>query len=158
VVNDALQGEQEGDLGGLIESLGAVTEALDTRKPQLQDLITNFNLTMGALAAEDTSLRASIRGLAPTLRTTARTLRSLNASFPSTRAFAREIIPGVRETPATIAAARPWIAQTRRLLGPKELRGLTAELRPTVANLSRVVDTSLGLFPQLDDLSQCLAK
>ena len=156
VVNDAFQGEEPGDLGGLVKSLGRVTKALDTRKPQLQDLITNFNVTMGALASEDTNLRASIRTLAPTLRTTSTTLASLNAAFPSTRAFAREILPGVRETPATIAAARPWIAQTRRLLGADELGGLTRELEPATADLSRVVDTSVRLMPQLDDFAQCL--
>ena len=158
IVNDALQGDEPQDLSKLIKSLGQVTSALDTRKPQLQDLLTNFNVTMGALASERTNLRASIRGLAPTLCTTNATLASLNAAFPSTRAFAREILPGVRETPATIKAAFPWIAQTRRLLGPDELRGLTAELRPTVANLSRVVDTSVDLLPQIDDLAQCLSK
>ncbi len=49
---------------------------------------------------------------------------SLDASFPPTRAFAREILPGVRETPATVDAAFPWIAQTRALLSPNELQGL----------------------------------
>ncbi len=158
IVNDALQGEEQGDLGGLVKGLGRVTKALDTRKPQLQDLITEFNVTMGALASEDTNLRASIRGLAPTLRTTNRTLGTLNAAFPATRAFAREILPGVRETPATITAARPFVAQTRKLLGPGELQGLARELSPTVSNLSRVVDTGVQLLPQLDDASQCLAK
>ena len=158
IVNDALQGDEPQDLSRLIKGLGKVTKALDTRKPELQDLITNFNVTMGALAAEDTSLRASVRGLAPTLRTTNRTLQSLNDAFPSVRAFAREILPGVRETPATIDAAFPWIAQTRRLLGPTELQGVTRELRPTVANLSKVVDTSIPLLGEIDDASQCLAK
>ena len=158
IVNDALQGDEPQDLSKLIKGLGAVASALDTRKPELQDLITNFNVTMGALASESTNLRASVRGLAPTLRTTNAALASLNAAFPSTRAFAREILPGVRETPATITAARPWIAQTRRLLGPDELQGLVGELRPTTANLSKVVDTSLALLPEIDDLSQCLAK
>ncbi len=158
VVDDALQGERAGDLSGLIASLGKVTKALDTRRPQLQGLITEFNQTMGALAAEDGNLRTSIRELAPTLRTTNRTLASLNAAFPSTRAFARELLPGVRETPATIAAARPWVAQTRRLLGADELRGLTAQLRPATRDLSRAVDTGVELLPQLDDATQCLAK
>ena len=158
IVNDALLGDEPQELSRLIKGLGKVTKALDTRKPELQDLITNFNVTMGALAAEDTSLRASVRGLAPTLRTTNRTLQSLNDAFPSVRAFAREILPGVRETPATIDASFPWIAQTRRLLGPTELQGVTRELRPTVANLSRVVDTSIPLLGEIDDASQCLAK
>jgi phospholipid/cholesterol/gamma-HCH transport system substrate-binding protein len=159
IVNDALRGTEPHDLSLLIKGLGKVTRALDNgHEAQLQDLITNFNVTMGALASEDTNLRASIRGLAPTLRTTSRTLTSLNASFPSTRAFAREILPGVRETPATIKAAFPWIAQARKLLGPNELQGLVNELRPTTANLSKVVDTSVRLLPQIDLTAQCLSK
>nr|MBA2349008.1 MCE family protein [Solirubrobacterales bacterium] len=158
IVNDAFTGSEPEDLSRLIKGLGKVTAALDTRRPQLQDLVTNFNVTLGALAAEDTSLRASVRQLAPTLRTTSITLASLNAAFPSTRAFAREILPGVRETPATIAASFPWITQTRRLLGDQELRGLTRELQPTVGNLSKVVDTGVQLLPQIDDTSRCLSQ
>ena len=55
---------------------------------------------------------------------------TLNAAFPTTRAFARDILPGVRETPATINASFPWIAQTEALLGPNELQGVARELRP----------------------------
>ncbi len=158
IVNDAFLGTSPDDLSRLIKGLGKVTKALDTRRPQLQDLVTNFNVTLGALAAEDTSLRASVRQLGPTLQTTSITLASLNAAFPSTRAFAREILPGVRETPATIDASFPWIAQTRALLGDKELRGLTRELQPTVGNLSRVVDTGVKFLPQLDDATRCLSQ
>ena len=80
---------------------------------QLKELISNFNATMAALASESGNLRASIRELAPTLETANAALASLNAAFPPTRAFAREILPGVRETPATIDAAFPWIEQAR---------------------------------------------
>ena len=51
-------------------------------------------------------------------------LDNLNAAFPPTRAFAREILPGVRETPATIEASFPWIEQVRALVSPAELQGL----------------------------------
>ena len=67
-------------------------------RPQLKDLIVNFNRTMAAFASEDGNLRASISELAPTLETANAAFASLNAAFPPTRAFAREILPGVRET------------------------------------------------------------
>ena len=41
-------------------------------------------------------------------------LDNLNAAFPPTRAWALEMIPGVRETPATIEAGFPWIAPDPR--------------------------------------------
>ena len=70
----------------------------------------------------------------------------------------RDILPGVRETPATIKAALPWIAQTRKLLGADELGGAARQLRPSVAALSRVVAASRKLLPQIDLTAQCLSK
>jgi phospholipid/cholesterol/gamma-HCH transport system substrate-binding protein len=158
IVNQALLGTQPHDLSKLIAGLGKVTTGLDKNEQQLKDLVTNFNTTMAAFASEDTNLRSTIRLLAPTLEHADSALTHLNQSFPNTRAFAREILPGVRETPATIDASFPWVAQTRKLLGPAELQGVAKELRPTTASLSKVVDTSIELFPQADLLSKCLTK
>lgn len=158
IVNHATLGTQQHDLGRLIKGLGTVTTALDRNEGDLQGLVTNFNTTMAAFASQSGALKSSIRLLGPTLRTANTALTSLDASFPNTRAFARDILPGVRETPATIKAAFPWIAQTRGLLKQSELRGLTQDLRPTTANLSKVVDTSLSLLPQLDLVAQCATK
>jgi hypothetical protein len=117
-------GTSPGDLAKLIKSFGVVAGALDRNEDALKSLITNFNITTAAFAAESGNLQATIRLLAPTLRNANRAFASLNAAFPPTRAFAREILPGVRETPATIDVSYPWVAQTRKLLGPNELGGL----------------------------------
>lgn len=158
IVNQATLGTEQHDLGRLIKSLGAVTGALDRNEGDLQDFVTNFNTTMASFASEATNLRSTIRLLGPTLQTTNRTLTSLDAAFPNIRAFSRDILPGVRETPATIKAAFPWIATTRGLLKQSELRGLAQDLRPTTANLSKVVDTTIQLLPQLDLVAQCATK
>jgi phospholipid/cholesterol/gamma-HCH transport system substrate-binding protein len=155
IVNDAFLGEQPHDLSGLIAGLNRVTAGLDKNEAQLQDLITNFNTTTAAFASRSSALQESIRLLAPTLQNADSALTHLNASFPNTRAFARDILPGVRETPATITAAFPWIAQARPLLGPNELGGLTRELSPTTRDLAKVIDTSNALLPQADLVSQC---
>ena len=57
-------------------------------------------------------------------------LDNLNAAFPSTRAWALEMIPGVEETPATIEAGFPWVHQTRALFEPSELQGLVKTCSP----------------------------
>jgi len=158
IVNEATLGTEPHDLSKLLAGLGKVTTALASRENQLKDLVSDFNTTVGALAAEQDDLRAAVRILAPVLETANSTFASLNAAFPDTRAFAREILPGVRETPATITASFPWITQTRRLLGPKELQGLARELRPTTAALSKVVDVSLDLFPQADLVAKCATR
>jgi phospholipid/cholesterol/gamma-HCH transport system substrate-binding protein len=155
IVNDAFLGEQPHDLSNLIAGLDKTTKGLDQNEASLKDLITNFNTTMASFASQSGNLRQSIHLLAPTLDTADKALTSLNSSFPNTRAFAREILPGVRETPATINASFPWIAQTRKLLGQSELRGLVQQLSPATADLARLTDRTLKLLPQADLIAKC---
>jgi virulence factor Mce-like protein len=156
LVNGGLLGTRRDDLSRLVSSFGVVAGALDRNEVQLQDLISNFNTTMAALASQEGNLRSSIRLLGPTVESANRALGSLDAALPPTRAFAREILPGVRETPATIDASFPWIAQFRALLGRSELRGVAEQLSPTVRDLSKLTDESLTLLPQVDLLSRCV--
>jgi phospholipid/cholesterol/gamma-HCH transport system substrate-binding protein len=157
-VTAALTGSRPRDLSRLLAGLNRTTEGLSRNEAQLRDLVTNLNTTLGATAAEATSLRVAIRRLGPTLATANGALDSLNAAFPNTRAFARAILPGVRETAATIDAAFPWVDQARALVGPDELQGLVDELSPATRDLAQVVDTSVGLFPQADRVAKCLTK
>jgi phospholipid/cholesterol/gamma-HCH transport system substrate-binding protein len=158
IVSDAFLGTQDHDLSRLIGGLSRTAEGLGRNEAQLKDLLTNFNTTVAATASQAGDLRASIHELGPTLQNADRALDSLNSSFPNTRAFAREILPGVRETPATIDAAFPWIAQTRQLLGPNELKGVADALSPATRDLAKVVDESLKLLPQADLASKCVAR
>jgi virulence factor Mce-like protein len=158
-VLEALLGTQPGrDISRLIAGTARTTGALIRNENALKGLIVNFNTTMGALASQSGNLRASIHELAPTLENANGALAALNASFPPTRAFAREILPGVRETPATIDAAFPWIAQTRRLVSPQELGGLVRELSPTTADLAQLTDRTIRLLPQTDLASKCIRR
>jgi len=147
--------EPDQDLSRLIDGTARTTGALIRNENALRGLITNFNATMAAFATESGNLRTSIRELPLTLESANRALTSLNEAFPPTRAFAREIIPGVRETPATIDAALPWIDQARPLMGDRELGGLARELSPATADLARLTDRALELLPQTDLASKC---
>jgi phospholipid/cholesterol/gamma-HCH transport system substrate-binding protein len=155
-VLDAFLGTEPGrDVARLIDGTARTTAALIRNENALQGLITNFNATTAAFAAESGNLRSSIRELAPTLENANRALASLNDAFPSTRAFAREILPGVRETPATIEASFPWIDQARPLMGDEELGGLARELSPATADLARLTDRAMKLLPQTDLVARC---
>jgi phospholipid/cholesterol/gamma-HCH transport system substrate-binding protein len=156
IVNNAILGLQTHDLSGLVDNTGKVTRALARNEQSLKDFVTNFNTTMASLASRQSDLKQTIALLGPTLEHTNAALTHLDASFPNTRAFAKEILPGVKETPATIDAALPWIAQARKLLGPAELGGLTKELKPTTVDLARLVDGTLTALPQADLVSQCV--
>ena len=124
VVNDALLGTELRDLSKLVAGQQKFTRALASREQQLKELITNFNVTMGALASEEVNLQATLRELPEVLEAARPALDNLNRAFPSTRAWALEMIPGVRETPATIDAGFPWLRQARALVSPAELQGL----------------------------------
>ena len=155
ILNDATLGTEIHDLSKLIGSQQRIFAALSSREGSLKDLITNFNITMGALAAEEGNLRATIRELPQVLEAARPALDNLNAAFPSTRAWALEMIPGVRETPATIDAGFPWIRQVRPLVSPQELQGLLDDLQPAVRDFAEFTDGQLDFLPVLDDFNRC---
>jgi phospholipid/cholesterol/gamma-HCH transport system substrate-binding protein len=157
-VTDAFTGTRPHDLSRLIRGLQRTTEGLSRDEGTLQELVRNLDTTLAATASEAQSLGLTIRRLPTTLAAADGALDSLNAAFPNTRAFAREILPGVRETGPTIDAAFPWVAQTRALLGPDELQGLVRELSPATSDLARVADASVDLFPQADLAAKCLTR
>ena len=61
----------------------------------------------GARRREEGNLSETMRELPEMLEAAQPALDNLNAAFPSTRAWALEMIPGVEETPATLDAALP---------------------------------------------------
>jgi ABC-type transporter Mla subunit MlaD len=156
IVNQAFLGTEPHDLSKLINSAGLTAAELAKHEDSLQGLVTSFNTTMGAFASQATALRTTIHILPDVLVQADNALLHLNQSFPPLRAFSREILPGVRQTPETVAATFPWITQTRALVSPAELQGLVADLKPTVANLANATDESVKLFPQVDLVSRCL--
>ncbi|HSD82164.1 MAG TPA: MlaD family protein [Solirubrobacteraceae bacterium] len=158
IITEALLGTEPHDLSRLLKGLARTTAGLSRNEASLQDLLTNFNATMAATASQATNLRTSIRLLGPTLQSADTTLDALNAAFPDTRAFAREILPGVRETAPTIAAAFPWIRQVRPLVSPAELGGLVNDLSPATRDLARLIDGTTELLPQANLVAKCLAQ
>jgi len=158
LVNTALLGTQPHDLSRMIAAIAKLSTNLRTHEGQLQSLIGNFNTTAGALAAQSSSLTAAVGLLGPTVTTADAAFKSLDASFPPTRGFARDFLPAVQETPATVEAAFPWLAQTRALLQPSELGGLLAQLQPATADLAQLEGRSLDFLPQLDLANRCFAR
>jgi phospholipid/cholesterol/gamma-HCH transport system substrate-binding protein len=160
LVNEASLGSSPDmhDLSRLIAGFQKVSGALSANDQNLKDLVTNFNRTMAAFASESGNLRSTIHLLPGVLEAANPTLADLNAAFPPTRAFAREILPGVRQSAATIDASFPWITQTRALVSPAELQGLVRDLRPATASTASVVDQSLVLLPQVDLVNRCVIR
>jgi len=155
LVNQGFLGVDPHDLSKLVAGTQRVAAALNTHESTLQDLITNFNRTVRAFANQQSNLQQSIALLGPVLTKADATFVALDASFPPTVAWAHDILPGVRETAATIDASFPWIAQARALVSPAELQGLVNDLRPTTKDLASITDQSIKLVPQLNLLNLC---
>jgi phospholipid/cholesterol/gamma-HCH transport system substrate-binding protein len=155
IVSEAMLGEKEHDLSGYVDRGGVVAGALDRNREQLKNLITNFRVTAGAFARENTNLEAAIAELPRTLRVAGPALDALNASFPGLRGFARDIRPGVESSEETLDVTMPLIKQLRGLVSQSELRGLTADLRPTVPALASLANESVPLSKQIREASSC---
>ena len=155
IVNDAMLGRAEHDLSGYVDSAGATAAALDRNATQLKNLITDFNTTAAAFAREDDNLKAAIAELPQTLRAAQPALASLNASFPSVRAFAQEMRPGVRSSGPALDASIPLVRQLRGLVSEDELRGLAADLRPSIPALARLSRASVPLSRQGRLMASC---
>jgi phospholipid/cholesterol/gamma-HCH transport system substrate-binding protein len=154
-VNQALLGTQPGDLAGFVSNLGVVARELNANSADLQGLISNLNTVSGAFAADQASLREAIIELPRTLAAGRPALFKLNRAFPPLRAFSREALPGVRSANKALDFANPWIGQLRLLISKPELRGLVADLKPTIPDLAALSSASLPFLEQARALSSC---
>jgi phospholipid/cholesterol/gamma-HCH transport system substrate-binding protein len=155
LVNRALLGTEPHDLSKLIAGLDKVVTALGSNEEQLKQLITNFNRFFIPFADEEQNLNETIRLLAPTVEHAKKSLTSLNAALPDLAGFARDITPGVRETPATITAVPPWLAPAQKLFSRSELGGLLDSLRPATASLAQAAADSRGFLTETNLTSRC---
>jgi phospholipid/cholesterol/gamma-HCH transport system substrate-binding protein len=158
IVNEALLGTEPHDLSNLIAGQARIFTALTGHESQLQGLVSNFNTVAGALASESANLERTIKRLGPTLRIAEQALRHTNSTLPFLRTFARELTPGIRELPATIAASQPWINQTAALLGKNELGFIANQLRLAGPGAAKATADGRGLFSQIGLLSGCVDK
>jgi virulence factor Mce-like protein len=156
LTNEALLGEEPTkDIRRLLRGQRRVAAALAANPAALKELVTDLNITAGALAAQDDALAASVPALRDTLREGYPALAALNDALPVLRSFSLEAIPGVRSSVPMLDAAIPWIRQARGLVGQDELMGLAADLRQAVPSLVKLNKRLVPGLRQLRALSAC---
>ena len=159
IVNQAFLGQHPHDLSALVRAQRDLFAQLASTDGSLSDLITNFNTTTGALAAESANLSASIRELAPTLEVARPSLRPPERRPPSVPS------PGSRVGARAFRSCRRRFAPAHRgscrppsSCGPRELGGTAKELEAAAPGLANVTHKSLKLFPQLGQASKCVSQ
>ena len=155
IVNEATLGLELHDLSDYIDGAGRFARGLDRNPEQLKSLVTDFNTAAAAFARESGSLERAIAELPRTLRAAQPALAEVNESLPSVRRFARDLRPSVRESNETIDVSLPFVKQARRLVSKAELRGLVADLRPTVPALARLTKRTIPLYRQVRLAASC---
>jgi phospholipid/cholesterol/gamma-HCH transport system substrate-binding protein len=155
LANDATLGQRPHDLSNLLRGQQRLFKELSTNPAVLKDLVTQLNVTFAALAREDSALEATIPALRDVLRVGTPALASLDSALPSLRGFARDALPGTISSGPTIDASLPFIHQVRLLVRPQELRGLVADLRPTIPALARLNRSTIPFLNEGRALSAC---
>lgn len=158
IINQAIGGTEPHDLSKLIASIGKVTAALNVHEQDLSELIPNFNTFFAALATQSSSLTTLVAELPGSLASVEHGLAGLDATFPPTRTFARDILPGVKNTNSTVTAALPWIEQVKASLQPSELGGVATGLEEAVPSLALLESEQTPLFKQTGLFNKCLTK
>ncbi len=158
IIGQALGGTETHDISKLFASLEKVTGALAVHEQSLGELIGHFNTFVGSLAAQAPSLREAVIELPGALHGAERGFSELDAAAPSIRTFARDIVPGVEQIPATSAAAFPWIEQAQAALGPKELGGVARGLGVAAPEIATLTSGQTTFQKQFAQLNQCLTK
>jgi phospholipid/cholesterol/gamma-HCH transport system substrate-binding protein len=158
ITNQAIGGTEPHDLSELIASIGKVTSALNVHEQDLSELIPNFNTFFAALAEQSSSLKSLVAELPGALLNLNHGLAGLDATFPPTRTFAHDILPGIKNTNATVKAALPWIEQVEASVQPSELGGVASGLEEAVPSLARLESEQTPLYKQTGAFNKCLTK
>jgi virulence factor Mce-like protein len=155
LANEATLGQKPHDLSNLLRGQQRLFAELSANPAILKDLVTQLNVTFAAFAREDGALRATIPALRDVLRVGTPALVSLDSALPSLRGFARDALPGTISSGPTIDASLPFVRQARLLVRPEELRGLVADLRPTIPALARLNRSTIPFLNENRALSAC---
>lgn len=155
LANDASLGTQPHDLSKLVRAQGQVFHSLSANEQALADVVTNLNRTFAAFASEDKNLEATIPALDRVLKVGHPALASLNDALPSLRQFARDALPAAKSSLPTINASMPFVTQARALVSKPELRGLVADLRPTIPALAKLNASTVPFLQESRALSAC---
>jgi ABC-type transporter Mla subunit MlaD len=156
IVSDALTGPTRRQLSETISGFAHASAGLARAEGQLTALVSRFDQTMQATAAQQQGLRQTVALLGPTAQNANTAFGSLDAAFPVTEQFSTDLAAGIQQVPQTITAANPWLAQAGPLLSSSELRGLLEQLAPATGDLAKLTHAELQFLPQIDAFDRCI--
>jgi phospholipid/cholesterol/gamma-HCH transport system substrate-binding protein len=157
IVSEALTGPTGQQLPQVIAGFARASAGLARADGQLTALVSEFDRTMQATAAQQQPLRQAVALLGPTAQHANTAFGALNQAFPATEQFSNALANSLPDLPATITAADPWLAQAGPLLSPAELQGLLSDLAPASSELAQLTHDTRTFLPQIDAFDRCIS-
>lgn len=157
-VSEAAQGTQPGDLSRALGSTGAFTAQLSESPAALAGLVTSFDHTFAALAANTPALSASIAQLDDVLKVAPERLTSIDAALPGLTSFALALRPALRQAPMTLGDTNRMLSQIGQLVEHPELPSLLDALEPVTASLPTLEVRLDALFPYVTLAMNCVSQ
>ncbi|WP_210495929.1 MlaD family protein [Patulibacter sp. SYSU D01012] len=152
----AVRGQQDGDLRRLVRETGGVLANLQAHENGLRGTISQGRAVFDTFAAAQLDLRATMRQVDATTRDLMPQLTRIIDGIPEARALVRDARPLVRRLPATLDLANPALNALLVFARSQDVQGLTAELRPTLATLSRITEPLGQVADELRPVGKCL--
>ncbi|HWE34710.1 MAG TPA: MlaD family protein [Solirubrobacteraceae bacterium] len=154
---EAAQGEQPNDLRDFIVKAAEIAGTLSNRSGQIGTLLSTFNQTMGAFAAQQNNLKATFVQLNGTLSSAGPTLSELDRVIPPLTQFAVAIRPALDKAPSVLTDATPLLDAAQRLLAPSVAPVLLRELSPALSSLDQLERQLPTLLNLVTPVGRCVA-
>jgi phospholipid/cholesterol/gamma-HCH transport system substrate-binding protein len=146
-VNAALA-ERRRNLARTIHSFSLLVGELGARDDQLATFVDSSNAVLAALARQDASLRATLRGLPGALAETRRALGKAQALGAELGPTLQSLRPGARALGPSLRATRPFLERTRPVIRD-EIRPFVRATLPTIRTLSPAARDLAATAPDL---------
>ena len=157
-VAEALTGPTQKELSQTIAGFAHASAGLARADGRLTQLISDFDTTMRATAAQQQGLRRTVALLGPVARNANTAFGELDRAFPATEQFSDALAGSLPALPQTITTAYPWLSQAGPLLSNSELRGLLKELQPATASLAQLTHAETQFLPKITAFNRCITK
>ena len=144
------------ELRRLVGNLAVLSRAAATKDRELTRVVSASNATFGAIAAEETALRASLQRLPGSLANATDSIDEVTALADELGPTLDRLLPAVRSLPAALRAAGPLAREATPILRTKlrplvrEIQPLAADLAPTTRDLRAVTPNLFSAFKVLN--------
>jgi phospholipid/cholesterol/gamma-HCH transport system substrate-binding protein len=144
-----------------IHNFSLISEELGSKDDQIAKFVVDSNAVLSVLAGQESSIRATLRGLPPALTETRSALGKADTLASELGPTSRALLPAARQLGPTLRSVRPFLKTTTPILRDqirplvRAANPLVTELRPTMRDLSASTGdllTSLTIANRLFDM------